>query len=183
MYLPSTLTTISVLPVTALALDLRFFLHTRGCAGSSVACNNAPPNMCYSMNDQTNGAVVFENIPAPWTKCHVDATAVSPGVCFGGDHDQQPSGMCYRFINGRAKTGVAPAELGQAAPGEECVRVNQLVLADGAEYNLESVDTIYSEMLVKAVDVSTMALDSEFGTALMGRKRSVKQGLTADSAP
>ncbi|KAH7018113.1 uncharacterized protein B0I36DRAFT_354425 [Microdochium trichocladiopsis] len=145
---------LTLLPLAA-AIDNRFFLNSNDCIGAFASCPDINPGICCTTGAVTYGSVSFEPIPSNWNiwthsfdggGCGRRLARVqsnhNTAVCHGGGRF---TGLSYDFVNRKRRVAAALRDVGD----EDCVRANNLVLADGAVYDLDGVeDTVYAEMSV-----------------------------------
>ncbi|KAF4986225.1 hypothetical protein FDECE_16060 [Fusarium decemcellulare] len=139
------------LVATASAVDL--YLHqNNNCGDSSLRCNGIDPDRCCgtSSNSSPYQSVAVRGIQGGW---NVQCRGYDGGLC---NRLQTVSGnngndwICNRS-NGFRYTGVGYNFVGKkrAASETECQRPDALVLADGTEYDLTSLNDDDFDSLVK----------------------------------
>jgi hypothetical protein len=135
------------LAAAASAIDIEWFGQENCRNGYGLMCRDVNPNACC--NGQRSGgwaAVQFANIPADWnvvTDAYSDDYCASlvnefrsngnRFVCHGDNKHYRSAG--YHFFSKKRGTYIDM----RAASDEECVKPNELFLADGTTYAISGL--------------------------------------------
>ena len=135
---------IFALATAASAVNIEFFNEAHCRNGASLACNDANPNFCCNgQRSEGWAAVQFSGIPKDWDLV-TDAYAAdnciglvnefrSNGnefVCHGDNRNYKSGG--YHFFSKKRGASIAR----NASDEEDCIKPNQLLLADRTAYDI-----------------------------------------------
>ncbi|KAK4198514.1 hypothetical protein QBC40DRAFT_256027 [Triangularia verruculosa] len=153
-------TALLALVASASAIDL--YLHgNNDCGGSELRCNNRNPNTCCGTNASTPyRSVAVRGIPSGWS---LQGRGYDQGNCnrlqtISGNNGNLwicnrsnnffYTGVGYNFVS-RKRNGVdVPVGVVAKDVKEECQRPDALVLEDGTEYDLTSLNEENFDSLV-----------------------------------